>query len=39
MVVRSIDFAIFGSLGTLWVAGLWFTVLLYRWILKSERES
>ncbi|MEX1361877.1 MAG: hypothetical protein AB1Z98_02055 [Nannocystaceae bacterium] len=31
--------AIFGSLGTLWVGGAVFIVVLYRWILRYERQQ
>lgn len=37
MVIRPIDLAIFGSLGALWVCGLGFIILLYRWIRNYER--
>lgn len=36
LAVRFIDLAIFGSLGTLWIAGAVFIFLLYRWILHFE---
>lgn len=37
LAVRLIDFAIFGSLGGLWIGGAIFIVLLYRWVLRFER--
>lgn len=37
LALRLIDVAIFGSLGALWIGGLCFIVLLYRWILGFER--
>ena len=38
VAIRLIDVAIFGSLGTLWVGGFIFIVVLYRWLLRYERE-
>ena len=38
IAVRLIDLAIFASLGTLWIGGAIFIVVLYRWILRFERE-
>lgn len=37
--VRPIDLAIFGSLGLLWIGGLVFIVVLYRWIRRFDAES
>ena len=39
LAVRAIDLAIFGTLGALWLGGVAFIVLLYRWILRYERSS
>ena len=39
LAVRLIDLAIFGSLGGLWLGGAAFIVVLYRWILRFEREQ
>lgn len=39
VAVRFIDIAIFGSLGTLWIGGFIFIVVLYRWLLRYEREQ
>lgn len=39
VAIRFIDVAIFGSLGTLWVGGFIFIVVLYRWLLRYEREQ
>ena len=36
---RLIDLAIFGSLGALWIFGLVFIVVLYRWIRRFEEEG
>jgi len=36
LAVRAIDFAIFGTLGTLWITGGVFIYFLYRWILRFE---
>lgn len=37
--VRPIDLAIFFSLGTLWIFGATFIVLLYRWIIRFEKRG
>ncbi len=39
IAARLIDVAIFGSLGILWIGGALFIVVLYRWILRFEREE
>ncbi len=39
LAVRLIDLAIFGSLGGLWLGGVLFIVVLYRWILRYERAG
>ena len=39
LAVRFIDLAIFGSLGTLWIAGATFIFLLYRWIIRFEADG
>ena len=39
LAVRPIDLAIFFTLGTLWVFGAGFIVVLYRWILRFEAET
>ncbi len=35
--MRLLDFAIFGTLGTLWLGGAVFVVLLWRWVIRFER--
>ncbi len=37
--VRLIDLAILASMGSLWVFGALFIVVLYRWILNFERDQ
>ncbi|MCH9681521.1 MAG: hypothetical protein K0V04_08815 [Deltaproteobacteria bacterium] len=39
VAVRFIDIAIFCSLGALWVGGIVFIAVLYRWIVRFEREE
>ncbi len=39
LAARAIDFAIFGTLGGLWIGGAVFIVVLYRWILRRERAE
>ena len=39
IAARPIDFAIFGTLGSLWLGGGLFIVVLYRWIFRYEREQ
>jgi len=39
LAVRAIDFAIFGTLGTLWITGGVFIFFLYRWILRFEANA
>jgi hypothetical protein len=39
LAVRPIDLAIFATMGALWVGGAVFIVLVYRWILRYEREN
>ncbi len=39
IAARPIDFAIFGTLGSLWLGGSVFIVLLYRWIFRFERQQ
>jgi hypothetical protein len=38
IAVRPIDLAILGTLGTLWLGGALFIYVLYRWIIRYERE-
>lgn len=37
--VRPIDLAIFASLGGLWIFGALFIFVLYRWIIRFERQN
>lgn len=39
VAARLIDYAIFGSLGGLWLFGGLFIVVLYRWIGRFERDQ
>ncbi len=39
LAVRFIDVAIFGTLGALWIGGFVFIVVLYRWIMRFERDA
>jgi len=39
LAVRPIDLAIFFTLGGLWLFGLGFIVVLYRWIRRFEAEG
>ncbi|MBX7080532.1 MAG: hypothetical protein K1X88_15140 [Nannocystaceae bacterium] len=39
LAVRAIDVAIFGTLGGLWIGGAIFIVVLYRWIIRFERNN
>jgi hypothetical protein len=37
LAVRALDLAIFATMGSLWVGGAIFIVVLYRWIVRFER--
>ena len=37
--MRLIDLAIFGTLGSLWVGGALFIFVLYRWVIRFERDG
>lgn len=39
LAVRPIDLAIFGTMGALWLGGALFIVLVWRWVIRYERES
>ena len=39
IAARPIDFAIFGTLGSLWLGGSVFIYVLYRWIFRFERQQ
>lgn len=39
IAARPIDFAIFGTLGSLWLGGSVFIYVLFRWIFRFEREQ
>lgn len=39
LAVRAIDLAIFGTLGSLWLFGATFIYVLYRWIVRYERDN
>lgn len=36
---RAIDFAIFASLGGLWLVGAVFIYLVWRWVIRFERTQ
>jgi hypothetical protein len=38
IATRAIDYAIFGTLGTLWAVGAVFIYLVWRWVIRYERS-